>query len=77
MVPASMGVEKLWDDLFLGYIDALVLDVLELKELNLANLKTSKCVKFIHCFISKNLKTLKNVKRLGTPSKNYSDHCYS
>lgn len=33
MVPASMGVEKLWDDLFLGYIDALVLDVLELKEI--------------------------------------------
>lgn len=28
-----MGVEKLWDDLFLGYIDALVLDVLELKEI--------------------------------------------
>jgi len=34
MVPASMGVEKLWDNLFLGYRkDALVLDVLELKEI--------------------------------------------
>ena len=55
MVASSIGVQKLQGSPFSACMDALLLEFENEGELNLANLNTAfKCIKFIHCVVSKN-----------------------